>query len=175
MTDSSTTRQKAFFFDRDGVINVDHGYVSKIEDFEFTDGIFPVMRALSKKGYTLIVVTNQSGIGRGLYTEEDLQQLTAWMVEQFAVEGVDIAAVYSCPHAPDAGCDCRKPKPGLFLRAIQEHDIDPDVSWIVGDKTSDMQAAAAAGICNCVLLGDADPVHSTHIISKLSELLELPV
>lgn len=171
----NTTGQKAFFFDRDGVINVDHGYVSNIGDFEFMDGIFPVMQALAEKGYKLIVITNQSGIGRGFYTVEDFQQVTEWMTRRFTEEGVELTAVYSCPHAPGAGCGCRKPEPGMFLQAIREHNIDPARSWMIGDKDDDMVAAGAAGICNRVLLGDADPVHSTQVISKLSELLELPV
>lgn len=167
--------QKAFFFDRDGVINIDHGYVSKIEDFDFISGIFPVMRSLAEKGYALIVVTNQAGIGRGYYTEEDFRTLTAWMLEQFAAEGIEIAGVYRCPHRPGEGCSCRKPEPGLFLQAIRDHQLDPSACWMLGDKSSDLQAAEAAGIQNRVLLGRADLRHSTHTISNLGELLELPV
>jgi D-glycero-D-manno-heptose 1,7-bisphosphate phosphatase len=133
------------------------------------------MRALAAKGYALIVVTNQSGIGRGYYTEEDFLALTDWMLEQFASEGIWLAGVYSCPHSPESNCACRKPVPGMFLQAIREHGIDPDSSWVIGDKTTDMQAAEAAGIPNRVLIGGADPAHSTRRISKLSELLELPV
>ena len=167
--------QKAFFFDRDGVINIDHGYVSKIKDFTFIDGIFPVMRALAARGYALIIVTNQSGIGRGYYTKNDFQTLTDWMLERFTEEGIHIAGVYSCPHSPELDCDCRKPAPGMFLQAIREHGIDPAASWMIGDKPSDMAAAAAAGISNRVLLGGAVSSHSTNQISKLSELMELPV
>ena len=171
----STNAQKAFFFDRDGVINVDHGYVSKIKDFTFISGIFAVMRALAAKGYVLIVVTNQSGIGRGYYTKKDFQTLTDWMLERFTEEGIRISGVYSCPHSPELDCDCRKPAPGMFLQAIREHGIDPEASWMVGDKPSDMAAAAAAGICNRVLIGEAVSAHSTHTIQDLMELLELPV
>jgi len=168
-------QQKAVFLDRDGVINVDHGYVSNIEDFEFADDVFPVMRSLTEKGYALIVVTNQSGIGRGYYTEEDFQTLTSWMLSRFAEEGVEISAVYHCPHSPEADCACRKPAPGMLLRAIREHSIDPEASWMVGDKSSDMEAAEAAGICNRVLLGDAVSGHSTRRITKISDLLSLPI
>ncbi len=167
--------QKAFFFDRDGVINVDHGYVSKPEDFDFMEGIFPAMRLLAGKGYLLIVVTNQAGIGRGYYTEEDFQKLTGWMVGRFSEEGIQIAGVYRCPHHPDAKCACRKPEPGMFLQAIRDHQLDPAACWMLGDKGSDIQAAAAAGIRNRVLLGNTESVHSTHTISNLSELLELPI
>ena len=169
------SQQKAVFFDRDGVINVDHGYVSKQEDFTFVDDIFPVMRLLAEKGYTLIVVTNQSGIGRGYYTEEDFQTLTSWMLSRFAEEGVEISAVYHCPHSPEADCACRKPATGMLLQAISEHSVDPAESWMVGDKDSDMGAADAAGICNRVLLGDAVSGHSTHRIAKISDLLSLPL
>ena len=165
-----THRQKAFFFDRDGVINVDHGYVSKPEGFEFMEGVFPVMRALSKKGYLLIIVTNQSGIGRGYYTGDDFEKLTSWMMDRFAEEGIKIAAVYHCPHSPEADCVCRKPASGMLLQAIREQNVDVLSSWMVGDKASDMAAAEAAGICNRVLLGGAGLGHSTHQISELSEL-----
>ncbi len=169
------SQQKAVFFDRDGVINMDHGYVSKAENFEFVDDIFPVMRALTEKGYALIVVTNQSGIGRGYYTVKDFRKLTHWMRSRFAEEGVEIAGVYHCPHGPEADCACRKPAPGMFFQAIREHSIDPEASWMVGDKSSDMEAAEAAGICNRVLLGDADSGHSTRRITKISDLLSLPI
>ena len=170
-----TNGQKAFFFDRDGVINVDHGYVSKIEDFDFLSGIFQVMRSLAEKGYALIVVTNQSGIGRGYYTKDDFQRVTEWMIQRFADEGVEITAVYSCPHSPELNCDCRKPAPGMFLQAIREHKLDPSVCWMVGDKVTDMQAAEAAGIQNRVLIGCAESGHNTHTISTLRELMDLPI
>jgi D-glycero-D-manno-heptose 1,7-bisphosphate phosphatase len=170
-----TSGQKAFFFDRDGVINVDHGYVSKAENFDFMEGIFPFMRLLAGKGYLLIIVTNQAGIGRGYYTEEDFRKLTGWMTGRFAEEGIQIAGVYRCPHHPDEKCSCRKPEPGMFLQAIRDHQLDPDLCWMLGDKVSDLQAAEAAGIRNRVLLGGAESVHSTHTVSTLSELLKLPV
>lgn len=167
--------QKAFFFDRDGVINADHGYVSRAEDIEFLPGIFPVMRELQSRGYVLIVVTNQSGIGRGYYTEDAFLLLTGWMINQFAAEGINIQGFYHCPHAPEDQCSCRKPEPGLFLRAIQDHDVDTETSWMVGDKESDMCAAEKAGIRNRVLLGGKASEHSTCAISDIRELLELSV
>lgn len=172
---SGRKQQKAVFLDRDGVINIDHGYISCIEDVEFTEGLFPVLRALMQKGCLLVIVTNQSGIGRGYYTEGDFNELTKWMVRKLDAEGIELCAIYMCPHAPDAGCACRKPAPGMFLQAVREHNIDPASSWMVGDKDADMQAAQAAGILNRVLIGGADSVHSTHRISTLSELLDLPV
>lgn len=167
--------RKAFFLDRDGVINIDHGYVSRIEDFEFIDGVFPVLRALIEKGYALFVMTNQSGIGRKYYTAEDFRKLTDWMIGKFAEQKIEITAVYSCPHAPEEKCLCRKPLPGMFQQALQEHGIDPASSWMLGDKDTDMAAAETAGIPSRVLLGEAESTHCTHRISSWTELLNLPV
>lgn len=169
------SRHKAFFFDRDGVINYDDGYTSRIEDFIFVDGIFDVMRTLAAKGYLLIIITNQSGIGRNYYTEEDFQKLNAWMLRRFEAEQVKISGVYYCPHSPEADCVCRKPAPGMLLQAIREHTVAPECSWMIGDKESDMCAAEAAGIPNRVLIGAAESVHNTHKISNIKELLNLPV
>ena len=169
------SRVKAFFLDRDGVINVDHGYVFRIEDFEFIKSIFPVLRALAKKDYKLFVVTNQSGIGRGYYTENDFLKLNEWMIHKFAEQNVGITAVYRCPHTPEERCSCRKPAPGMFLKAISEHDIDPLCSWMLGDKDTDMVAAEMAEISNRVLLGKAESTSCTYRIDELIEVLDLPV
>ena len=143
----------AVFLDRDGVINVDSGYVGDWDSFVFLPGVIQAMRALCDAGYALVIVTNQSGIGRGFYTEEDFQVLTERMCNELSRHGVSIAGVYFCPHLPEAAlpqyrktCDCRKPKPGLIHRALEELDIDLTRSVMVGDKNSDMQAALAAGI-----------------------------
>jgi D-glycero-D-manno-heptose 1,7-bisphosphate phosphatase len=171
----SMNKNKAFFFDRDGVINMDHGYVSTIDDFAFMEGVFPALRSLATRGYLLIIVTNQSGIARGYYTEENFRVLTDWMLKQFVAEGIEIVGVYSCPHSPESNCSCRKPAPGMFLQAVRDHGIDPAASWMVGDKASDMIAAEAAGIQNRVLIGERECAHSTHTISNLADLLELPI
>ena len=143
----------AVFLDRDGVINVDSGYVGDWDSFVFLPGVIEAMRALCDAGYALVIVTNQSGIGRGFYTEEDFRVLTERMCNELSRHGVSIAGVYFCPHLPEAAlpqyrktCDCRKPKPGLIHRALEELDIDLTRSVMVGDKNSDMQAALAAGI-----------------------------
>lgn len=146
-------KRRALFLDRDGVINHDSGYTHRIEDFHFVDGIFDLCRAAQQAGYLLIVVTNQAGIGRGYYTEEDFQVLTTWMVGRFAEEGVTITDVLYCPFHPEHGvgkykCESadRKPNPGMLMRAIDRHDIDVAKSMMIGDKDSDMLAAANAGV-----------------------------
>lgn len=144
---------KAIFLDRDGVINLDKAYVSKIEDFEFCEGVFEALTHFQNLGYLVIIVTNQSGIGRGYYTEEDFQKLTAWMRKELLHVRIKIDAVYHCPHAPEANCACRKPQSGMFLKAIEDFDIDVKKSWMIGDKPSDIEAALGAGILNTILLG----------------------
>lgn len=150
----------AAFLDRDGVINVDHGYTYRIEDFAFVPGALDAATRLHRAGYTLVVVTNQSGIGRGLYSEADFARLTHWMSAQFSAAGAPLAGVYWCPHHPtDAqgiyrrDCDCRKPAPGLLLQAARELDLDRSRSILFGDKRSDLQAGVAAGVPQRVLLG----------------------
>ena len=165
--------QKAVFFDRDGVINVDYGYVSTIHDFQFTNGIFPVMRSLQERHYALIIITNQSGIGRGYYSELDFQVLTKWMLKQFEGEKINIDGIYYCPHSPEERCSCRKPKAGMILQAIQEHRLSLSGSWMVGDKKSDMLAAERAGIKNRVLLGGKASASSTFNMSVIEDLLSL--
>jgi len=145
--------QKAVFLDRDGVINVDKAYVSKIEDFEFCQGVFEALTHFQNLGYLLIIVTNQSGIGRGYYSEEDFQILSTWMRKEFLHVKITIDAVYHCPHAPEENCGCRKPKSGMFLKAIEDFDIDVANSWMIGDNQTDIQAAIGAGISNTILLG----------------------
>lgn len=150
----------AAFLDRDGVINVDRDYVYRIEDFEFIPGVFEGAAKLQSLGFALVVVTNQSGIGRGLYTEDDLRALNRWMCGQFEQRGIRIDGVFHCPHHPtDARgpyrrvCDCRKPAPGLLLRAARECDLDLTRSAMFGDRESDLESAAAARVPLRFLLG----------------------
>lgn len=150
---------RAAFIDRDGVINADHGYVHRAEHFELLSGVTAALRRLKESGFLLIVVTNQSGIARGLYTEADYAALTQHLRDLLATEGVTLDAAYHCPHLPDATvaayrvhCDCRKPAPGMILRAIAEFGIDPQRSMLVGDKPSDIQAGRAAGVRWCCLV-----------------------
>ncbi len=149
-------KNKALFLDRDGTINVEKNYVWKIEDFDFRDGIFEFVLEFFNQGYLIFVITNQAGIARGYYTEEDLLALNAWMVEAFRSKGITITAVYHCPHHPDYSgeCECRKPKPGMILRACREYDLDLKNSVLAGDKMSDIGAGINAGVGTNYLIGE---------------------
>ena len=139
---------RAAFLDRDGVINEDFGYVGKIENFEFKEGIFDLLRLLQNLGFTLFVVTNQSGIARGYYTENDFFKLTEWMKKELLKQGVEIKEVRYCPHHPEitGECDCRKPKPGMILDLAKKYKIDLKNSIMIGDSNRDIEAAKRAGI-----------------------------
>lgn len=137
---------KAAFLDRDGVLNNDYDYVSKIEDFEWKSGIFELLRSLRKKDYDIFVVTNQSGIGRGYYSLEDFNKLTLWMLKELKQQDIAVKKVYYCPHSPEEKCDCRKPNPGMILEAAKDYGIDIKHSIMIGDKNSDMLAAKQAAI-----------------------------
>jgi D-glycero-D-manno-heptose 1,7-bisphosphate phosphatase len=152
--------RRAAFLDRDGVINVDPGYVYRIEDFEFVPGTLQACRELARRGWLLVVATNQSGIGRGLYTEQQFEALTDWMRRRFEESGASLAGVYHCPHHPTDAlggyrvpCSCRKPQPGMLLAAARDLSLDLARSMMFGDKCEDLLAAQAAGIAHRVLLG----------------------
>ena len=151
---ATETFQKALFLDRDGIINVDHGYVSDIEDFEFSEGIFSLLECFRDAGYLLFVITNQSGIGRGYYDESDFRTLTTWMTEAFAKKGITIEKVFYCPHTPDAKCRCRKPDIGMIEQALSKYPLDLKHSWMIGDKVSDITLADNAHIGNAIYIGD---------------------
>ena len=149
----------AAFLDRDGVINIDRGYVSHREDFTFVPGVLEGARGLHRLGFALVVVTNQSGIGRGLYDETTFHHLTLWMKQQFADAGAPLDGVYYCPHHPTEAfgsyrrdCDCRKPAAGMLLTAARELQLDLGRSVMFGDRDSDLMAARAAGVPTRVLL-----------------------
>ena len=149
---------KTIFLDRDGVINKEVNYLHKIDDFEFVDGIFDACLYFQQLGYKIIIVTNQSGIARGYYSESDYQKLTQWMLGQFEKNNIKILDVFHCPHGPDSTCDCRKPKPGMFLKANAKHNIDMEKSWMIGDKERDLIAANRAGIHNTILLKNSHKI-----------------
>jgi D-glycero-D-manno-heptose 1,7-bisphosphate phosphatase len=144
---------QALFLDRDGVINFNHGYVHKTEDFEFIEGIFDLARHAYEQNYKLVVITNQAGIARGYYTEELFHQLTNWMCQQFSAAGAPIDKVYFSPYHPTAGLGqylkddvSRKPYPGMILQAQKDLSIDLSRSVLIGDKVSDIEAGNAAGV-----------------------------
>ncbi|MEK9662913.1 MAG: HAD family hydrolase [Alphaproteobacteria bacterium] len=150
---------RALFLDRDGVINVDTGFVWQKEKFVFTDDVFESARRAAALGYRLVVVTNQSGIGRGLYSEADFHALTEWMCGRFAEEGVTIDRVYFAPTHPVHGVGeyrvdspDRKPGPGMLLRAARDLDLDLAASALVGDRETDIRAAHAAGVTTKLLI-----------------------
>jgi D-glycero-D-manno-heptose 1,7-bisphosphate phosphatase len=153
---------KTIFLDRDGVINKEVGYLHKIEDFNFINGVFEACVYIQSLGYQLIIVTNQSGIDRGYYNEEDFHKMTNWMLKQFRENNVEILDVFFCPHGPESTCDCRKPKPGMFNKANDKYDIDMRNSWMIGDKEADIEAANAAEIPNTIL------VKSGHVIDEIN-------
>lgn len=159
--------RRGLILDRDGVINVDINFLYRIEDVVFVDGILELVRRAKAEGYVVAIATNQSGIGRGLYSEAQFRSLMAWIDAQFAARGGGIDAVYFCPHHPTEAqgvyrrdCECRKPKPGMFLQAIAELGLDPAQCWTIGDNWRDVDAGASAGVANRVLIDPAGgPVH----------------
>ncbi|GLS91004.1 D,D-heptose 1,7-bisphosphate phosphatase [Psychromonas marina] len=156
---TTSNKKRAIFLDRDGVINVDNGYVSVVDDFEFIEGVIEALQTLKAKDYLIVVITNQSGIARGYFTEDQFHTLTEWMDWSLADRGVDLDGIYYCPHHAKHGigkykvdCDCRKPKAGMIIEAATELDIDISQSILVGDKVSDIQAGIAAGVTNNYLV-----------------------
>jgi D-glycero-D-manno-heptose 1,7-bisphosphate phosphatase len=181
---SQTKPRPALFLDRDGIINVDHGYVHRREQFEFIPGIFELARYTANElRWPIVVVTNQAGIGRGLFDEADFQTLTRWMCERFAAEGSPIARVYHCPYHPEHGIGpyrqdhpWRKPRPGMILQAAADLGLDLLRSAIIGDAMSDIEAGAAAGVALRIRMGASvappnPPNH--HVVADLTEALDL--
>ena len=142
---------KTIFLDRDGVVNKEVRYLYKLSDFEFIDGIFDACLYFQKLGYEIVIVTNQSGIARGYYNENDYQKLTEWMLGQFNDNGINILDTFYCPHGPEENCECRKPKPGLILQAVIDFQIDLSESYMIGNSETDIHAAKNAG-CKGILL-----------------------
>jgi D-glycero-D-manno-heptose 1,7-bisphosphate phosphatase len=149
----------AVFLDRDGVLNEDRGYVHRWEDFSFLPGVIEALRQLQHKGYLLVVITNQSAVARGLCAEADVLALHERMRAFLRERGIELAGIYHCPHHPQGSvsdyaiaCACRKPEPGMILRAAQAHGIDLSRSLLVGDKISDLEAGRAAGIPSLYLV-----------------------
>lgn len=134
---------KALFLDRDGTINVDYGYVYQIEKFEFINGIFELCQKAQERGYLIIVITNQSGIARNYYKDEDFHTLNKFMIDEFASKGIKITDVFYCP---DLDSERRKPNCGMFIEAKEKYNLDMKTSISLGDKERDIEAAKKAGV-----------------------------
>lgn len=175
---------KAVFLDRDGVVNVDKGYVVRWEDFEFVAGAIEGMRLLQRQGYRLVIVTNQSGVARGYYSVSDVERLSARVLAHLRQQSVEIAGIYFCPHHPAGtvaefarACDCRKPMPGMITRASRELGLDLASSVLIGDKDSDIAAANKAGVGRAFLIvhenSSADEsTPAVHVAGRFPNLLE---
>lgn len=160
----------ALFLDRDGVINQEVNYLSKIEEFRFIDGVFETCYEFQKQGFYIFVITNQAGIARGYYNEEEYYTLSNWMLKQFLKRDIRIHKIYHCPHHPEGivkkyaiECDCRKPNPGMIKQACTEFTVDLSRSILVGDKLTDILAGKAAGVKTNIL------VRSGHSFSASDE------
>jgi len=162
-------KQKALFLDRDGIINIDHGYVSKIEDFKFVKGIFELLHLFIKKEYLLFIITNQSGIGRGYYTLNDFDTLTQWMLKCFDSKDINIQKVSYCPHSPEDNCHCRKPQTGMIDDILKQYSIDLSTSWLIGDKQSDIDLSRNAKIQHNIAIGSHDIVNASYQFTSISD------
>jgi len=171
---------RALFLDRDGVVNVEVGYLHRIEDVQFVPGIFSLCRTAMRLGYRLVVVTNQAGIARGFYTEADFEALMTWMRNALRAEGVELAAVYHCPYHPEHGVgeyrrehEDRKPGTGMLRRAAREFGISLADSVMVGDRCSDIAAANSAGLKQAFLVSGTEPAGCGGTYSGVVTLAEV--
>ncbi len=171
---------RALFLDRDGVINEEIGYLIRPEDVRFVPGIVPLCRSAQRLGYRLVVVTNQSGIARGLYSEREFQELMAWMREALGREGVRLDAVYHCPYHPEHGVgdyrrehEDRKPSPGMLRRAAADLELSLRDSVMVGDRCSDVAAANAAGLREAFLLKGTEARRCDGQYREIASLAEM--
>ena len=168
----------ALFLDRDGVINIDYGYVHTTSNFDFIKGIFDLVLAANSAGYLVVIVTNQAGIGRGYYTEDQFLTLMDWVKQQFLKNAAKIDNIYFCPYHPDHGIGkyrrksfFRKPAPGMFLKAKHELDIDMSQSILIGDNASDIAAGYAAGVKTLIHFNGKELCDNSIPIKELSEAI----
>lgn len=155
--------RKAIFLDRDGTINIDHGYVYRKEDFQFLPNAIEGLKILEQLGFLLVIITNQSGIARGYYAEEDYMELNKWMLAELLKEGIHIASSFYCPHHPEAkvekyrvACDCRKPGTALYKQACEQLEIDESRSYAIGDKARDVSFCEESDVKGIVLYQDEE-------------------
>lgn len=184
--DRTLPYRKVAFLDRDGVINVDHAYVYQRSEFDFVAQALEGARTLYQKGYALVIVTNQSGIGRSKYSEADFAKLSFWLAGRFKEAQAPLSAIYFCPHHPEKAfapylmeCQCRKPQPGMLLSASKDFDIAMSESVLIGDKSSDMTAGKEAGLARRILVHTdgtrplGNTTDSTDIAQNLYEASQL--
>jgi D-glycero-D-manno-heptose 1,7-bisphosphate phosphatase len=171
--------RRGLLLDRDGVVNVDRGYVGSRDQFEFMPGLFPFLQAAEDRGFRLAILTNQSGIARGLYTKDDFDALTAWMCAELRQRGITIDLVLGCCEHPEGTITSyvresywRKPNPGMVLEAVQRLRLDPARSIFLGDQMRDMEAAKAGGIAHCLLLNQAEAGDDITVVRDFDEALQ---
>ena len=167
----------ALFLDRDGVININHGHVHKIENFDFIEGVFELVKKANNLAMPVIIITNQGGIGRGLYSEDIFHTLMNKVIDIFQEHEAVIDDVYFCPNHPEYGVGYykrpshyRKPAPGMILQAAKDHGLDLLSSVLVGDKITDMDAGKSAGVGKLFLFSKTEKYPDAHIISSLTEV-----
>jgi len=163
---ATPAKNKAVFLDRDGVLNKEMGdYVCRLEDFHVLEYNIEPLKELQNRGYLLLVATNQGGLAKGWYNEEELAKMHQKLRQIYSEQGVEIKDIFYCPHHPDytGDCDCRKPKPGLLLQGIEKYNIDPALSYFIGDRERDVIAGTAAGVKGILINSD----------QPISEVLDL--
>lgn len=163
---------KALFLDRDGIINIDKGYVYKAIDIEFVEGIFDLVKRFMREGFKIVIVTNQSGIARGMFSEDDFYIVMKYIKTKFKEHNAAIDAVYFCPHHPDFDrpCTCRKPNEGMFIQAQKELDIIMNKSVMVGDSLRDIEAARRAGVLVRYLLSSTKDCDDATVVESLKQI-----
>jgi len=159
---------KTIFLDRDGVINKEVEYLFRTADFKFIEGVFGACLYFYHLDYKIIIISTQSGIARGYYSERDYLELTKWMLDQFNIKGISILDILYCPHGPESKCNCRKPKPGMLIEAKYKYNISMQDSWMIGDSESDIKAANAAGISNTILVRSGHSIDESNSNSKFT-------
>ena len=168
-----TTLNKVVFLDRDGVINEDSGYVYEWNKFVFIDGSIEALSIFIKLGFKIIIVTNQSGIARGYFTENDFHKLSRYLISYLKQKEIELLDIFYCPHLPDGSiieysisCSCRKPSPGMILSAKEKHNVNLGDSFLAGDKETDILAASRSGIGCKVLLGGTKEMQKSSSADK---------
>lgn len=157
---------KAIFLDRDGTINVDYGYVYKSEDLHLIDGVIESLKRLQDAGFLLIIITNQSGVGRGYFSESDAEKFNQLLIEKLKKSDIIISDVYMCIHTPENHCNCRKPFPYMINKALEKYQIDASKSYMLGDKQSDVESGLAARVESYLIDNNHDIGYWTDVILK---------